>query len=149
MVGGLCFDCNTVSAADLAEDQQRHAATENEARSQEDARAAAIILTTESAHDLPVAERLGIVAAECVIGLSIFRDLAAAARDVWGGRSGTMQSALKEARETVLGDLRREALTLGAEAVVAIDLDYSEISGGGKSMLFLVASGTAVRLARR
>jgi len=30
---------------------------------------------------------------------------------------------------------------------VGIDLDYSEISGGGKSMLFLVASGTAVRLA--
>lgn len=26
------------------------------------------------------------------------------------------------------------------------NLDYSEISGGGKSMLFLVASGTAVKL---
>ena len=29
-------------------------------------------------------------------------------------------------------------------AVIAVDLDYSEFSGGGKSMLFLVASGTAV-----
>lgn len=41
---------------------------------------------------------------------------------------------------------RQEAHALGAEAVVGVDLDYSEISGGGKSMLFLVASGTAVKL---
>ena len=41
---------------------------------------------------------------------------------------------------------RQEAHALGADAVVGIDLDYSEISGGGKSMLFLVASGTAVKL---
>jgi len=39
-----------------------------------------------------------------------------------------------------------EAMALGAHAVVGVDLDYSEISGGGKSMLFLVASGTAVTL---
>jgi hypothetical protein len=33
---------------------------------------------------------------------------------------------------------------LGANAVVGVALDYSEFSGQGKSMLFLVASGTAV-----
>jgi uncharacterized protein YbjQ (UPF0145 family) len=33
--------------------------------------------------------------------------------------------------------------------VVGVDLDYNEFSGGGKSMLFLVASGTAVRLNKR
>jgi len=40
--------------------------------------------------------------------------------------------------------LKKEALLTGANAVIGVDLDYSEISGGGKSMLFLVASGTAV-----
>jgi len=30
--------------------------------------------------------------------------------------------------------------------VIGVKLDYSEFSGGGKSMLFLVASGTAVKL---
>lgn len=57
-----------------------------------------------------------------------------------------MQQGLKEARTAALDELRAEALALGADAVVGIDLDYSEISGGGKSMLFLVASGTAVKL---
>ena len=63
-----------------------------------------------------------------------------------------MQQGLKEARTAALDELRAEALALGADAVVGIDLDYSEISGGGKSMLFLVASGTAVeprRVCRR
>ena len=34
----------------------------------------------------------------------------------------------------------------GADAVVGVDLDYSEFSGGGRSMLFIVANGTAVKL---
>ncbi|MDD9823409.1 MAG: heavy metal-binding domain-containing protein [Gammaproteobacteria bacterium] len=33
---------------------------------------------------------------------------------------------------------------MGADAVIGVDLEYSEFSGGGKSMLFLAASGTAV-----
>lgn len=50
------------------------------------------------------------------------------------------------ARKTALAELRREAHILGADAVVGVDLDYSEISGGRKSILFRVAGGTAVRL---
>jgi len=42
--------------------------------------------------------------------------------------------------------LRREALIVGANAVIGVDLDYSEISGDGKSMLFVVVSGTAVTI---
>jgi uncharacterized protein YbjQ (UPF0145 family) len=108
--------------------------------------AAGIILTTETAHNLPVTGRLGIVSAECVIGMHLFKDIAAAFRDTFGGRSQSMQDVLREARVTALDDLRREAYELGADAVVGIALNYNEISGGGKSMLFLVASGTAVNL---
>lgn len=106
-----------------------------------------IILTTESAHDLHIAERLEIISAECVLGMNIFNDIGAAVRDLVGGRNQTFQTKLREARKTVLDELKREAHQLGADAVVAVDLDYSEISGGGKSMLFVVATGTAVRLA--
>ena len=45
-----------------------------------------------------------------------------------------------------MSELKKEADNIGANAVIAVDLDYSEISGGGKSMLFLVASGTAVKV---
>lgn len=108
--------------------------------------ASKIILTTETAHNLPVAERIDIITAECVIGMHLFKDVASAFRDVFGGRSKAMQDGLREARKTALLELRKEAAAVGADAVVGVDLDYSEISGGGKSMLFLVASGTAVKL---
>lgn len=106
----------------------------------------AIILTTESSPKLDISERLEIITAECVLGMNIFSDIAASVRDLVGGRNESYQAKLRDARKTVLKDLRLEAHRLGADAVVAVDLDYSEISGGGKSMLFLVASGTAVRL---
>lgn len=106
-----------------------------------------ILLTTETAPNLPIARRIDIVTAEVVIGMHLFKDVAGVFRDVFGGRSKTMQSGLRDARKLALDELRIEAASLGADAVVGVDLDYSEISGGGKSMLFLVASGTAVTLA--
>lgn len=106
-----------------------------------------IVLTTESyLPDAKVKERLGIVAAECVLGMNIFRDIFADFRDFFGGQSLASQKVLSDLKSKALMDLKEKAHHLGANAVIAIDLDYNEFSGGGKSMLFLVASGTAVIL---
>ena len=104
------------------------------------------LVTTHSVPGAEVREALGIVSAECVLGINVFRDMLGGLRDFFGGRSGTHQKALREARETCLKELAEEASDRGADAVVGVDLDYSEISGGGKGMVLLVASGTAVRL---
>ncbi|WP_286174239.1 YbjQ family protein [Rhodobacter sp. NTK016B] len=144
---GTCMQCHADRAAEASRavrDERQRASDENAARAQ--AALDAIVLTTETAHNLPVAERLDIVSAEVVIGMHLFKDIASAFRDTFGGRSKGMQDGLRDARKTALNELRSEALALGADAVVGIDLDYSEISGSGKSMLFLVASGTAVTL---
>ena len=108
--------------------------------------AAAIPITTETAHNLPVAERLDIVTAEVVYGMHIFKDIASSFRDVFGGRSQVLQSGLRDARKTALTELRQEAYALGADAVVGVSLAYSQISGEGRNMLVLVVSGTAVKL---
>ncbi len=110
---------------------------------------AKIMLTTETAPDIEIDERLEIVTAEVVFGMNLFKDIASALRDTFGGRTETMETAFRNARKTALAELTREAVSIGANAVIAIDLDYSEISGGGRSMLFLVASGTAVRLSEQ
>lgn len=144
---GVCDDCRIEQSHKAAAKRQQDEAEAEHARVAREDGLSRIILTTETSHNLPVTERLGIVTAECVLGMNMFRDIAASLRDVVGGRSQTMQRGLREARETALDDLRAQALDLGADAVVGVALDYSEISGGGKSMLFLVASGTAVRLA--
>lgn len=145
---GLCPKCSTLAAA--AEEAARVGLKAEMEAAAEEARAevSRIILTTETAHNLPVDRRLDIVTAEVVIGMHLFKDIASAWRDAFGGRSKVMQDGLREARRDALAELRREAHALGADAVVGVDLDYSEISGGGKSMLFLVASGTAVTLAK-
>ena len=90
-------------------------------------------------------EVIQLITSESVIGMNIVRDFFAGLSDFFGGRSGASQKVLKELREDCLAALREEAGSLGADAVIAVDLDYSEFSGKGKSMLFLVASGTAVR----
>ena len=106
-----------------------------------------IMLTTEtSPQGVDIVERVEIITAETVLGMNIFRDLFAGIRDVVGGRSKATQKVLRDARKICLSELKEEALMLGADAVIGVDLDYSEISGGGKSgMIFLVVSGTAVK----
>ena len=105
-----------------------------------------IMLTTETAPNIEIEKRIEIITAECVFGMNIFKDVFAGVRDVVGGRSKVTQDILRDSRKTVLNELRKEAYAVGANAVVAVDLDYSEFSGGGKSMLFVVASGTAVKV---
>lgn len=141
VVGGVCSSCvhkRELAKAEAAPRQAPEISDEDLAR---------IVLSTEVASDLKVAQRLDIVTAEFAVGMGLLTDLFNAWRDVFGGRSKSYQNALKDARRAVLHELRREAHLVGADAVLGVSLDYSEISGGGKSMLFLVASGTAVKLA--
>ena len=102
------------------------------------------ITTTPQLEGYRVTKTLGIITAEHVAGVNFIRDFLSEISDSMGGRSGSMQKELRLMRETCLAELKIEANQLGANAVIGVDLDYSEISGGGKSMLFLVASGTAV-----
>ena len=90
-------------------------------------------------------EVIQLITSESVQAMNLVRAVFAGLRASFGGRSSASQKVLKELREDCLAALREEAGSLGADAVIAIDLDYSEFSGKGKSMLFLVASGTAVR----
>jgi uncharacterized protein YbjQ (UPF0145 family) len=84
---------------------------------------------------------------EAILGTNIFKDFLAGIRDIVGGRSGAYEKSLREAREIALDELKAEALSLGANAIVGIDLDYENISAGGNSsMLMVSASGTAVQL---
>ncbi|MGO8145344.1 YbjQ family protein [Rhizobium leguminosarum] len=110
-----------------------------------------IILTTSI--DVPgrqIESVISIVAVEVALTLHVFKDIASAFRDMFGGRSKTSQAALKEARLAALDQLKREAKEVGADAVIAVDLDYNELStigSGGGGILLVVANGTAVKLA--
>ncbi len=104
-----------------------------------------IVTTTHAVEGRPVQEYLGVVAGEAILGANVFRDLFAGVRDIVGGRSGSYEEVLRRGRETALAELADEARKLGANAVVAVDLDYETVGSAG-SMLMVTASGTAVRL---
>ena len=104
-----------------------------------------LMSTTTVIEGRPVAQYLGVVTGEVIVGANIFKDLFAGIRDIVGGRSGSYESTLRDARKTALEELKEEARALGADAVIGVDLDY-EVLGQGGSMLMVSASGTAVRL---
>ncbi|NIA71021.1 YbjQ family protein [Pelagibius litoralis] len=102
-----------------------------------------LIVTTDAIEGRKVVEYLGIVSGDAIVGANIFRDVFARVRDVVGGRAGGYEKALKGAKEHALEDMVEEARARGADAVVAVDLDYEVI---GDSMLMVSANGTAVKL---
>jgi uncharacterized protein YbjQ (UPF0145 family) len=102
-----------------------------------------IITTTPSIEGKRIVEYLGVIAGEAIVGANILRDLFAAVTDIVGGRSGAYESALRDARETALSELRDAARDLGGNAVVGVDIDY-EVIGKSGSMLMVSVSGTAV-----
>jgi uncharacterized protein YbjQ (UPF0145 family) len=104
-----------------------------------------LVSTTTSLEGRPVADYLGVVTGEVIVGANIFKDLFAGIRDIVGGRSGSYESTLRDARKTAIEELKDEARALGADAVIGVDLDY-EVLGQGGSMLMVSASGTAVKL---
>ncbi|MEQ8965778.1 MAG: heavy metal-binding domain-containing protein [Azospirillaceae bacterium] len=104
-----------------------------------------IITTTDGLEGRRIVEYVGIVSGEAIIGANLFRDIFANIRDIVGGRSAAYERGLKEAKDTALEEMADEARRRGADAVIAVDLDY-EVVGSNGSMLMVSANGTAVRL---
>jgi uncharacterized protein YbjQ (UPF0145 family) len=104
-----------------------------------------LVSTTSVIEGRPVKDYLGVVTGEVIVGANIFKDLFAGIRDIVGGRSGSYESTLRDARATALEELQNEARALGADAVIGVDLDYETLGQGG-TMLMVTASGTAVKL---
>lgn len=104
-----------------------------------------LVSTTSTLDGLPVAQYLGLVSGETILGANIIRDFMAGITDIVGGRSRAYEESLIEAKETAVQEMIERAQALGADAIIGVDLDYETIGQG--SMLMVSACGTAVRLA--
>lgn len=104
-----------------------------------------IVTTTPTIEGRPVQEYLGIINAQSIIGANFFKDIFAGLRDIVGGRSKTYERVLEEGKEDALRELTQRAQSMGANAVVGVDLDFETVGASG-SMLMVIATGTAVRI---
>ena len=102
-----------------------------------------ILSTTPQIEGHPIREYKGVVTGETIIGANMFKDLFAGIRDIVGGRAGSYEKVLIEAKDTSMQEMMQRAYALGANAVVGIDIDYETIGANG-SMLMVATSGTAV-----
>src|SRR5262245_66465500 len=101
-----------------------------------------IVTTTPSVEGQKIQAYLGIVTGEAIVGAHLFKDLFASIRDIVGGRSGTYEKTLADARRMALDELAQAATEKGANAVVGVDLDY-EVLGHANGMLMGTRSGRA------
>lgn len=90
-----------------------------------------IITTTHRIEGRQITEYLGVVSAESVHGINVVRDFFTGMRDFFGGRSQTLERALKEARAEVTDEIRERAGVLRADAIVGLNFEISMPSGRG------------------
>ena len=102
-----------------------------------------IITTTPSVEGKSIVDYKGIVFGEVVAGVDFVRDIAASFSNFFGGRSGSYEQELVQARQNAIQEMQQRAHALGANAVVGVDIDY-EVLGTDNGMLMVTASGTAV-----
>ena len=104
-----------------------------------------LLATTPIIEGKRITTYYGIVSGETIIGANVFRDFFASIRDIVGGRSGSYEEVLREAKDAAMKEMSERAEAIGANAIVGIDLDYETVGSNG-SMLMVTACGTAVRI---
>ena len=102
-----------------------------------------ILTTTPTIEGQTIKEYKGVVTGEIIIGANALKDFMAGLTDFFGGRSGSYEKVLIEAKDAAMKEMRERAQALGANAIVGIDIDYETI-GANNSMLMVATSGTAV-----
>jgi len=104
-----------------------------------------LLTTTNNIEGKTISTYYGLVTGEAIIGANIFKDIFASITDIVGGRSGAYEKSLKDAKNIAIQEMIEVANAHGANAVIAIDLDY-ETLGKDSGMMMVSASGTAVKL---
>lgn len=102
-----------------------------------------IISTTPSIEGKHITRYHGVVAGEAILGANIFKDFFAGIRDIVGGRSAAYEEELRKARQIAFQEIEQQAVELGANAIVGVDIDYETVGPHG-GMLMVSVSGTAV-----
>ena len=102
-----------------------------------------IVTTTETIAGKRIVKTLGLVRGNTIRARHIGKNILAALRNVVGGEIAEYTKLLAEAREQALDRLVEEAETLGADAIVAVRFQTTEMMQAAAELLVY---GTAVVL---
>ncbi len=102
-----------------------------------------IIVSTPYVPGYKITKTIGFTWGLIVRSRGLGRNITAGLRSLAGGEIHEYTELLNQSREQALDRLREHAKTLGANAVVSMEFDSSEI---GQIMTEILAYGTAVRV---
>jgi uncharacterized protein YbjQ (UPF0145 family) len=100
-------------------------------------------VTTDSVPGHEIVEVLGIARGNTVRARNVGRDLTQGLRNLAGGELNAYTTLLTEARDQALARMEADAVAMGADAVVNVRMETSNVAQGASEV---IAYGTAVRL---
>lgn len=100
-----------------------------------------ILVTGETIAGKRIVKSLGLVRGNTIRARHIGRDILAMLRNLVGGEINEYTKLLAESREQALDRMTAEAERIGANAIVALRFQTSEVAAGAAELL---AYGTAV-----
>jgi uncharacterized protein YbjQ (UPF0145 family)/ribosomal protein L40E len=102
-----------------------------------------ILTTTYSVESRAITEYLDVLTGEVVLGTGVLSELGAGIADLFGTRASGFQKKLRDAKSAALDAIKDQAVRVGADAIVGMDIDYMTLAN---NMLMVTATGTAVKL---
>jgi len=100
-------------------------------------------VTTETVPGRETARALGIARGNTVKARNVGRDITQSIRNITGGELKAYSGLLSDARDEALERMKQDAESMGADAVVNVRMETSEIASGSSEV---IAYGTAVEL---
>lgn len=105
-----------------------------------------IVTTTSNLDGYRIIEYRGMVNANIVIGTSFFSDFSASVTDVFGGQSQTYMNHMNNLHNNLIQQLISKATLKKADAIIAVKIDFDQISGKGSQMFMANAQATCVKI---
>lgn len=90
-------------------------------------------------------EVIGLVTGQSTTGTGVISEITSSFTDLFGAQSGRFNEKLKYGEQLCGGQIRKQTLEMGGNAILGVDIDYADV-GGDKGMLMVCMSGTAVIL---
>jgi uncharacterized protein YbjQ (UPF0145 family) len=103
------------------------------------------VTTTATLDGYRIKRYIDVESAEIVLGTGAFSEFTGDISDFFGTRSTAFETKLHKARKTAMDKLRYIAFERGGNAIIGIDLDFTEFSN---NRIGLIANGTVVEVER-
>jgi uncharacterized protein YbjQ (UPF0145 family) len=101
------------------------------------------LTTTNNIDGYKVIKYIDIESIEIVIGTGVFVEFTSSFQDFFGARSSGFEKKLADAKKAATDLLRMAAVQKRGNAVIGVDLDYTEFSG---NRIGLILNGTIVEI---